>query len=48
MEAECLVKTNDRLRATSRHYQVLGLIDIKDTEGWDRARNGLNALLQVK
>ena len=48
MEAECLVKLNDTSKAASMYYQALGLIDVKDTEWWDRARNGLNALLQVK
>ena len=47
MQAECLAKLNDPSKAATMYYQALGLIDIDDTEWWDRARNGLNALLKL-
>ena len=48
MQAECLAKMGESAKAAALYYQVLGLIDIEDTEWWDRARNSLNALLAVK
>lgn len=47
MQAECLAKLGDSQKAAAIYYQALGLIDIADTEWWDRAREGLFGLLQV-
>ncbi len=47
MQAECFVKLGDSQKAAATFYQALGLIDINDSEWWDRARNDLFSLLQV-
>lgn len=47
MQAECLVKMDDPSKAAAMYYQALELIDIEDSEWWDRARIGLIALLKV-
>jgi hypothetical protein len=42
------VKLGDNQKASVAYFQALGLIDIDDVQWWERARNGLNALLGVK
>ena len=48
MQAECFVKLGDKQKASVTFFQALGLIDIDDVPLWERARNGLYALVGVK
>jgi hypothetical protein len=47
MRAECFVKIGDDEKAAGLFYQALNLIDIDNSEWWDRARSGLYTLIEV-
>ena len=48
MQAECLVKLDQKEEAAAMFSSALGLITIDDREWWTRARLGLYTLIDVK
>lgn len=48
MQAECFVKLGEPKKAAGLFYQALRLTALEDWELWERARNGLYALLGVQ
>ena len=48
MQAECAVQLGVTTQAVAMFMKALDLIDIEDYEWWDRARDGLYALIELR